>query len=80
LALAGKGPFSMLVVDFKAQYSKKANTKITFTCNQGEELFQLIDRLQPGQSEQLTMVSIGINTSGEEVARFLVTWSFKRKS
>lgn len=80
LALAGKGPFSMLVVDFRAQYSKKANTKITFTCNQGEELFQLIDRLRPGQSEQLTMVSIGINTSGEEVARFLVTWSFKRKS
>lgn len=80
LALAGKGAFSMLVVDFRAQYSKKANTKITFTCDQGSELFQLIDKLEPGQSEQLTMISIGTNTAGEEVARFFVTWSFKRKS
>jgi hypothetical protein len=80
LALAGRGQFSMLVVDFRAQYSKKANTKITFSCNQGAELFQLIDTLNPGQSGQLTMISIGTNTSGEEVARFHVTWSFKRKS
>jgi hypothetical protein len=32
LALAGKGAFSMLVVDFRAEYSKKANTKTTFSC------------------------------------------------
>ncbi|AMQ57170.1 DUF4442 domain-containing protein [Algoriphagus sanaruensis] len=80
MALAGKGAFSMLVVDFRAQYSKKANTKITFTCDQGNELFELIDSLKPGESNQLTMISIGRNTSGEEVARFFVTWSFKRKN
>ena len=80
MALAGKGAFSMLVVDFKAQYIKKANTKITFTCDQGEELFKLINSLQPGEANQLTMISIGRNTSGEEVARFFVTWSFKRKN
>lgn len=80
LALAGKGKFSMLVVDFRAQYSKKADTKITFSCEQGTELFRLIESLQPGQSEQLTMISVGRNISGEEVARFFVTWSFKRKS
>ena len=80
LALAGKGQFSMLVVDFRAQYSKKANTKITFSCDQGLALFELIESLEPNQSAQLTMISIGTNTSGEEVARFYVTWSFKRKS
>lgn len=80
LALAGKGQFSMLVVDFRAQYRKKANTKITFSCDQGLALFELIESLEPNQSAQLTMISIGTNTSGEEVARFYVTWSFKRKS
>jgi len=80
LALAGKGSFSMLVVDFRAEYSKKANTKILFTCEQGPELFSLIDTLKPGETNQLTMLSIGKNKAGEEVARFFITWSFKRKN
>jgi hypothetical protein len=80
LALAGKGQFSMLVVDFRAEYSKKANSKITFSCKQGEELFDLIESLEIGESLQLTMTSTGENPSGETVARFFVTWSFKRKS
>ncbi|MBC6367807.1 DUF4442 domain-containing protein [Algoriphagus sp. AK58] len=80
LALAGRGPFSMLVVDFRAEYFKKANTKITFSCDQGEELFSLIEQLNPGDSSQLTLISTGKNTSGETVAKFYVTWSFKRKN
>jgi hypothetical protein len=80
LALAGKGAFSMLVVDFRAEYSKKANTKTTFSCEQGAEVFDLVASLNPGESKQITMVSYGKNTAGEEVARFFITWSFKRKS
>jgi len=80
LAMADKGKFSMLVVDFRAQYSKKANQKITFTCDQGLELNEIIDSLKPNQTDQLKMVSVGINEDGDEVARFFVTWSFKRKS
>jgi hypothetical protein len=80
LALAGRAPFSMLVVDFRAEYSKKANSKITFSCDQGAELFALIESLKIGETGQLTMISTGKNTSGEAVARFFVTWSFKRKA
>src|SRR5690606_9523397 len=80
LALAGRGAFSMLVVDFRAEYSKKANRKITFVCDQGEELSELIKSLKVGDAGQLTMISTGTNPSGETVARFFVTWSFKRKS
>ncbi|SDA73824.1 protein of unknown function [Algoriphagus alkaliphilus] len=80
LALAGKGQFSMLVVDFRAEFSKKANSKITFSCTQGEELFELIEHLEVGESAQLTMISTGQNQGDETVARFFVTWSFKRKS
>jgi acyl-coenzyme A thioesterase PaaI-like protein len=80
LSMSGKGKFSMLVVDFRAEYYKKANQKITFTCNQGRELNQLIDGLIPEETAQLTMVSTGTNPQGEVVAKFYVTWSFKRKS
>ncbi|MDA1268747.1 MAG: DUF4442 domain-containing protein [Bacteroidetes bacterium] len=80
LALARNGAFSMLVIDFRAEYSKKASTKIHFTCKQGKELFDLIDALQPGETTQLTMHSIGKNQQNEEVAQFFITWSFKRKA
>lgn len=79
LGMAGKGKFSMLVVDFRAEYHKKANKKITFTCDQGMDVVDLIDSLTVGDSNQLTMVSTGTNPEGEMVARFFVTWSFKRK-
>ncbi len=80
LALAGRGAFSMLVVDFRAEYSKKADAKITFSCSQGAELFDLVESLEPGQTGKLTMVSTGKSPSGETVAKFFVTWSFKRKT
>jgi hypothetical protein len=80
LALAGKGQFSMLVVDFRAEYSKKANSKITFSCDQGPELFQLIEGMKVGEAAQLTMISSGQNLAEETVAKFYITWSFKRKS
>lgn len=79
LGMAGKGKFSMLVVDFRAEYHKKATQKITFVCNQGKELNLLLDGLTPGETAQLTMVSTGTNPVGEIVAKFYVTWSFKRK-
>jgi hypothetical protein len=80
LTQAGKGKYSMLVVDFRAEYYKKANQKITFKCEQGLELNALIDSLEVGASDKLTMVSAGTNPNGEEVAKFFVTWSFKKKS
>jgi hypothetical protein len=79
LAISGLGKYSMLVVDFKAEYFKKANQKITFTCDMGKELFMLVESLQPNETGKLTMISTGRNPQGEEVARFYVTWSFKRK-
>ena len=79
LSMAGKGNFSMLVVDFRAEYHKKANQKITFTCSQGLELAKLINKLQPGETGTLTMVATGTGIQGQNVAKFYVTWSFKRK-
>lgn len=80
LAISGLGKYSMLVVDFRAEYFKKANQKITFTCDQGVELYRILKSLQPNDTDKLTMLSSGKNPQGEEVARFYVTWSFKRKA
>lgn len=80
VALAGKGSFSMLVVDFRAEYSKKASEKITFICDQGSELEGLINAMQVGENAQLLLLSTGYNLSGEQVAKFFITWSFKRKT
>lgn len=80
LAISGLGKYSMLVVDFRAEYFKKANQKITFTCEQGQELASLLESLKPNDTGKLTMISSGKNPQKEEVARFYVTWSFKRKS
>lgn len=80
LSLAGNGKFSMLVVDFKAEFHKKANQKITFTCNQGVELNSLIENMKPQDTGKITLLSKGINPEGELVAQFFITWSFKRKS
>lgn len=80
VALAGKGSFSMLVVDFKAEYTKKANDKITFICDQGAELEHLISLMKQGETAQLLLLSTGYNLLGEQVAKFYITWSFKRKA
>lgn len=80
LALAGKGKFSMLVVDFRAEYYKKANQTISFSCTQGQEICQLIDNLSVGDTEKLTTISTGVSPNGEIVAKFFVTWSFKKKA
>ncbi|MCE7056179.1 DUF4442 domain-containing protein [Algoriphagus sp. AGSA1] len=80
LVISDIGKFSMLVVDFRAEYFKKANQSINFTCVQGQELFQLLRSIPVGETGKLTMVSTGRNRQEEEVARLYVTWSFKRKA
>ncbi|WPR76952.1 PaaI family thioesterase [Algoriphagus sp. NG3] len=80
LAISDLGRYAMLVVDFRAEYYKKANQTITFTCSQGQDLFLLLQSLSVNETGKLTMISSGKNPQGEEVARFYVTWSFKRKA
>ncbi|MBK7637223.1 MAG: DUF4442 domain-containing protein [Saprospiraceae bacterium] len=80
LQLAGRTPHSMLVVDFKMKYLKKANTKITFVCNQGDGLSNQLDKLKDaGDTVTMTMISEGRNIHGETVCLAEIIWSFKKK-
>jgi hypothetical protein len=79
--LQNTGKYSMLITGFEAVFLKKANQRITFTCSEGEIVGQLIDSLQQaGQTGSVQLNVSARNEDAEEVAKFKVNWSFKRKS
>lgn len=73
-------PISMLITGMEADFTKKATKRATFTCKQGSEIFEAIDKAyETGEDQTVVAETVGIQTDGEEVARFRFTWSFKRK-
>ena len=80
LAVQGRGKISMLATHIEADFTKKANTLTTFTCNEGAEIFQLIDDVvATGEARTIIMTSKGVQENGEVVSVTRVTWSFKAK-
>ncbi len=84
LALAAveetKKPISMLVLDMKANFRKKATGKIIFTCLDGDKIFNAVQKCMDSNEGQTVMVnSVGLDNRGNEVASFSFTWTFKKK-
>ena len=74
-------PVSMLVVKTEAEYFKKATGKTNFVCRDGEAMRLAIQKaIETGEAQVFTALSSGVNKSGEIVAKFLITWSFKSKA
>ena len=72
---------SMLVVKLEAEFYKKAVGEILFTCVDGDKIAASIEAcIQSNQPRSIECVSIGRNSVGEEVAKFIFTWSFKSKN
>jgi hypothetical protein len=75
-----KPSISMLLTKMEANYFKKAIDIIYFTCEQGKEITSTIDEaVATGEGKIIVARSVGKNKSGETVAEFLFTWSFKSK-
>jgi hypothetical protein len=71
---------SMLVIRIEAEFSKKAKGKISFSCQQIEDIHKTIEStVATGQPAQMDCISIGSDATGEEVAKFTVRWSYKGK-
>lgn len=71
---------SMLVIEQKASFYKKAKGKIVFTCTQGQEIKELIQRaIDTKESQTVTLKSEGIDEAGDKVSNFEFEWSFKAK-
>lgn len=78
LARMSGGDVSMLVLEQRAEFVKKATGIITFTCEDGEKVFETVKTaIETRQPQTLTMLGTGRNIKGEIVARVHITWTFK---
>jgi hypothetical protein len=76
-----KPSISMLVTGLEAEFVKKATGLTTFTCENGNEILQVIeDSITSGEGRTIKCTSTGRSDSGEIIAKFVVTWSFKARS
>ena len=72
---------STLVLSLEAKYYKKATTKITFFCNEGDKVLDSINEAsQTGLSTTCILNSKGYDLSNNCVAEFTITWSLKKRS
>lgn len=72
---------SMLIVKNQAAYYKKAVGKITFACEDGQKVAEVISQAkQTGEGYVMDLKSIGKNEQGEVVSEFIFTWSVKAKN
>ncbi len=71
---------SMLVLNNKANFSKKATGKITFTCEDGYLIDAAIKKtIETGEGQTIWMKSVGLNQDGVVVSTFNFEWTVKIK-
>jgi hypothetical protein len=76
-----KPAVSMLVVNMEATFTKKAVGKIRFICNDGLTIKNAIDESKrTGEGKTVVATSTGLDETGQEVAVFKITWSYKAKA
>lgn len=72
---------SMLIIQNKARFLKKAVGKITFTCADGNHIKEIITKVkQGGEGVTTDLIAVGKDESGDIVAEFTFTWSLKAKT
>lgn len=73
-------PVSMLVLHMKADFIKKARSRITFKSTEGRAIIQAVEAcLQSNEGQTITVSTQGFDSSGQPVATFWFTWTFKQK-
>ena len=71
---------SMLVINNNASFNKKAKGLITFSCDQGNLVDEVLEKaLATGDGQTLVITAKGIDLSGDEVSSFDFEWSLKVK-
>lgn len=71
---------SMLIVKNSAEYYKKAVGRITFECNEGNKIQQIIEQVKNSDEGMIIeLTSTGRDEKGDKVSEFIFTWSLKKK-
>jgi len=74
-------PVSMLVLNMKASFTKKARSKTVFICEDGELIKAAITKsISTKEGQIVDVVSVGTDKNGEKIAEFVFTWTFKPKN
>jgi hypothetical protein len=75
-----KPAISMLIISNHASYHKKAVGKITFTCNDGKRISEIVEKAkQTGEAYVIELHAVGVDEAGDKVAEFVFSWSVKAK-
>ncbi|MFC5684060.1 DUF4442 domain-containing protein [Flavobacterium sp. MAHUQ-51] len=70
----------MLVVSNTSVFTKKATGRITFVCENGNEIQSAIkNTIETGQSQTFWLKSVGKNEKGEQVSEMNFEWTIKLK-
>lgn len=82
LAVKGRRPsVAFIIIDLKATFYKKATDRVWFTCQDGENAFQAVQKaIETGQPQLATFKTSGTMKDGTVVSEFELTWSFKQRS
>ena len=71
---------SILVLENKAKFQKKAVGKLSFHCSDGLSIKKAIEEsISTGEGRTVETLSIGTNAKGEQIGEFYFTWTFKPK-
>jgi hypothetical protein len=67
---------SMLVLNNKGSFLKKAKGRVTFKCNQGEEVEKIVSlAIQKSKPQKIIMNSFGLDSNGQKVSEFEFEWT-----
>jgi len=73
-----KKSFSMLVLNNKANFSKKATGRISFSCDQGSQIKECLNKaISSGTPQTIWLNSSGLDSKGDTVSKFSFEWSLK---
>ncbi len=74
-------PVAMLITGLESSFTKKANARVTFTCEEGAKLFAAVrETVETGEPATASVETVGRMPDGTEVSRFVFTWSFKKRA
>jgi hypothetical protein len=73
-----KMSFSMLVLNNKANFSKKATGRISFSCDQGRQIKECLNKaISSGTPQTIWLNSSGLDSKGDTVSKFSFEWTLK---
>jgi Domain of unknown function (DUF4442) len=81
VAITEHGNISMLISKVEAEYTKKATSKTTFVCEDGQLILNAVQAaITTNEGQTVTATSVGTQQSGEVVSITRFTWSFRVRS